>query len=78
MRIYQRRSILTKELPSIPQLLRRSTDFGNYTQVRNDNAPANDREIGANTCFTQDESQNGMWGISPTMAQILAISSSQS
>ena len=42
-------------------------NFGNYTQMCNDLTSANNREIGANTCFTKDEPKNGMWGISLTM-----------
>ena len=44
-------------------------DFGNHTQICNDQAPANNREIEANTCITQKKSQDGMGGISPTMTK---------
>ena len=42
-----------------------------------DKTPANDRENGAYPWLIEDEPKNGMWGISPTMASILAISSSE-
>ena len=53
-------------------------DFGKYTEMCNDKTPANKREHGGNTCFTQYEPQDGMWGISPTMAKRFAASSSES
>ena len=43
-------------------------NFGNHTHMCNNSTSANNREIGTNTCFTEDESKNGMWGKSPTMA----------
>ena len=43
-------------------------NFGNHSHMCNNSTSANNREIGTNTCFTEDESKNGMWGMSPTMA----------
>ena len=37
-------------------------NIGNYSQMCNDQASIDDREAGANTCISQDESQNGICG----------------
>ena len=44
----------------------------------NDKTPADNWETGANPCLIENKSQNGMWGISPTVAQKLANSSTES
>ena len=44
------------------------TQILGITLMCNDETPANYREIRANTCLIENEPENGMWGISPTMA----------
>ena len=52
--------------------------FGYNTQMRYNKAPANNWEIGADSSLIKNKPQNGMWEIPPSMAQILAIRSTQS
>ena len=44
----------------------------------NNKTPANNWEIRADPCLTENKPQNGMWRIPPTMAQIPALSSTKS
>ena len=53
-------------------------NFGHNTQMCNNKTSANTWEMRADPCLTENKPQNGMWRISPTMAQILAISSTKS
>ena len=62
-----------------------STNFAEITQIlgitlkyATTKHPQITGEIQANTFFTQNKSQDGMWVISPTMAKIFAASSSKS
>ena len=45
-----------------------STNIAKIIQMCNDQASTDNREAGVNACISQDEPQDGMWGISPTMA----------
>ena len=46
--------------------------------MRRDKAPTNNFETGADTRLIENKPQNGMWRISPAMAQTLSISSPKS
>ena len=52
-------------------------NFGHNTQMCNNKTSANNWEIRADPCLTENKPQNGMRGIPPTMAQILTISSTE-
>ena len=45
-----------------------STNIAKILQMCNDQASTDNQEAGVNACISQDEPQDGMWGISPTMA----------